>query len=183
MLDRFPPARRTFGVLVAASAAFTLAAGPARANPVPNHDYAYEIRPLHVSGKCLEIADWRTDNAAPARLWDCTGQPNQQWRMVVDWTFQTRYAIRNVHSGKCLQIGNLARINGAAVNQWDCNGSPNQRWSRTDRNPDLIVGERFNGGPALCLDVTDWQTHNGAGVQIWDCHPAANQTWVWNIKQ
>ncbi|RKT02333.1 hypothetical protein BX286_0227 [Streptomyces sp. 3211.6] len=94
MLDRFPPARRTLGVLVAACAAFTLAAGPARANPVPN-----------------------------------------------------------------------------------------QRWSRTDRNPDLIVGERFNGGPALCLDVTDWQTHNGAGVQIWDCHPAANQTWVWNIKQ
>ena len=31
------------------------------------------------SGKCLEVADWRTDNGAPVRQWDCTGQPNQQW--------------------------------------------------------------------------------------------------------
>ncbi|WP_353962706.1 RICIN domain-containing protein [Streptomyces sp. NBC_00572] len=31
------------------------------------------------SGKCLEVADWRTDNGDPVRQWDCTGQPNQQW--------------------------------------------------------------------------------------------------------
>ncbi|WP_128978614.1 RICIN domain-containing protein [Streptomyces roseicoloratus] len=31
------------------------------------------------SGMCLEIADWRTDNGAPARLWDCHYGANQQW--------------------------------------------------------------------------------------------------------
>ncbi|WP_267088247.1 RICIN domain-containing protein [Streptomyces sp. NBC_00249] len=29
------------------------------------------------SGKCLEIADWRTDNGAPARQWDCHYGGNQ----------------------------------------------------------------------------------------------------------
>ncbi|WP_431683667.1 RICIN domain-containing protein [Kitasatospora sp. KL5] len=29
---------------------------------------------------CLEIADWSMNWGAPARLWDCTNKPNQQWR-------------------------------------------------------------------------------------------------------
>ncbi|MFI6003674.1 RICIN domain-containing protein [Streptomyces sp. NPDC051366] len=138
--------------------------------------------PAPHSGKCLEVGDNRTDNGAPVRLWGCSGQPNQQWRMSLDHTFPGRYFIRNVHSGKCLQIGFLSRVNGSSVNQWDCNGNPNERWSRTDRNPDPIAAERLNQGPALCLDVADWRTDDGTPVQVWSCHGAANQQWVWNLK-
>ncbi|WP_406066194.1 RICIN domain-containing protein [Streptomyces sp. NBC_01077] len=31
------------------------------------------------SGKCLEMADWRLDNGAPARQWDCHYGDNQLW--------------------------------------------------------------------------------------------------------
>ncbi|MFF3648376.1 RICIN domain-containing protein [Streptomyces sp. NPDC002181] len=182
MQSRSLPSHRMPAVFAAAFAAVLIATAPARANPVPNHDYAFEIRPLHTSGKCLEVADDRTDNGAPVRLWDCSGRPNQQWRMSLDRTFPGRYFIRNVHSGKCLQIGFLSRVNGSSVNQWDCNGNPNERWSRTDRNPDPIAAERLNQGPALCLDVADRRTDDGAPLQVWSCHGAANQQWVWNLK-
>ena len=35
----------------------------------------------HAGGKCLEIADWRTDNGAPARQWIYGGsrQANMEW--------------------------------------------------------------------------------------------------------
>ncbi|MFG3350228.1 RICIN domain-containing protein [Streptomyces sp. NPDC048018] len=34
------------------------------------------------SGKCLEVAGWRTRNGAPARLWTCTDQPSQYFSIT-----------------------------------------------------------------------------------------------------
>ncbi|MFJ3841701.1 hypothetical protein ACIPY6_40195 [Streptomyces sp. NPDC090054] len=53
MQSRFLPSHRIAGVVVAAFAASLITTAPARANPVPDHDYAFEICPLHTSGKCL----------------------------------------------------------------------------------------------------------------------------------
>lgn len=40
----------------------------------------------HNSGKCLEIADWRTDNGAPARQWNSEGrQANMEWDYCYPW--------------------------------------------------------------------------------------------------
>ncbi|MFI6449354.1 RICIN domain-containing protein [Kitasatospora sp. NPDC050543] len=78
------------------------------------------------SPHCLEIADWRTDNGAPTRQWDCTGGSNQQW----SWTRipGTGYVLRNVHSGKCLEIDGRRYDSGAPGQQWDCWNGNNQIW-------------------------------------------------------
>ncbi|WP_328940406.1 RICIN domain-containing protein [Streptomyces sp. NBC_00250] len=77
------------------------------------------------SGKCLEVADWRTDNGAPVRQWDCTGQPNQRWMVRVS---THGVVVVNKHSGKCLEVADWRTDNGAPVRQWDCTGQPNQQW-------------------------------------------------------
>ncbi|MEU3505025.1 RICIN domain-containing protein [Streptomyces hundungensis] len=65
--------RRAVGVAVAgAGMALCLPSVPASAATAWTFHNAQ-------SGKCLEIADWRTDNGAPARQWDCTGGANQMW--------------------------------------------------------------------------------------------------------
>lgn len=74
---------RIFRVLGAAAIAAGLLVGagttPASAatpHPLRNHN----------SGKCLEIADWRTDNGAPARQWNSEGrQANMEWDYCYPW--------------------------------------------------------------------------------------------------
>ncbi|WP_169846809.1 ricin-type beta-trefoil lectin domain protein, partial [Rhodococcus marinonascens] len=34
------------------------------------------------SGKCLDVADSRSENGVPVQVWDCTGEFNQQWNFV-----------------------------------------------------------------------------------------------------
>ncbi|AJF63889.1 RICIN domain-containing protein [Streptomyces vietnamensis] len=78
-LSLFSHARR--GLLVLAATVgmlFGLTAAPAQAQDLVL-DGVFQLQPTHTSGKCLEVADWRVDNGAPARLWDCTYQPNQKF--------------------------------------------------------------------------------------------------------
>ncbi|MFH8221996.1 RICIN domain-containing protein [Streptomyces sp. NPDC018057] len=79
------------------------------------------------SGKCLEIADWRTDNGAPARQWDCTGGNNQLWYVTDSSGIGT--TLVNKNSGKCLEIADWRTDDGAPARQWDCTGNRNQEWN------------------------------------------------------
>ncbi|MCX4539124.1 RICIN domain-containing protein [Streptomyces sp. NBC_01565] len=80
------------------------------------------------SGKCLEIADWRTDNGAPARQWDCSGGANQTWQMSDSGITEPPKVIWNRHSGDCLEIADWRKDWGAPARQWDCSGGANQKW-------------------------------------------------------
>lgn len=71
---------------------------------------------------CLEVADWRTDDGAPVRIWTCTGGANQKWTRTADgWI--------NLNSGKCLEIPAFSTTPGTQADQWTCNGGGNQQWS------------------------------------------------------
>ncbi|MFD8480332.1 RICIN domain-containing protein [Kitasatospora sp. NPDC059673] len=78
------------------------------------------------SGRCLEIADWRTDNGAPARQWQCTGGENQRWRVRSNGWAGIEFI--NGHSGKCLVVRTLN--SGQQAAQYDCNNPPylDQLW-------------------------------------------------------
>ncbi|MET8506364.1 RICIN domain-containing protein [Streptomyces sp. NPDC004787] len=76
------------------------------------------------SGMCLEIADWRTDNGAPARQWDCHWGANQQWTGNYTISAPFDYA-----PGKCLEIADWRTDNGAPARLWDCHYGANQQWS------------------------------------------------------
>ena len=88
----------------------------------------------HNSGKCLEIADWRTDNGAPARQWDCTGGANQAWsyREVgpgIPPDANIAEYLLNLNSLRLLEIADWRTDNGAPARQWISGGrQANMEW-------------------------------------------------------
>lgn len=118
------------------------------------------------SGRCLD-ADLNTinGNGTIVQLWDCNGQPQQQWVLGDDGS------IRSVKNGRCLDADlNTINGNGTKVQLWDCNGQPQQRWYYDG----FYTHSGFN---ARCLDA-DLNTvgSNGTRVQLWDCNGQPQQT-------
>ncbi|WP_428993594.1 ricin-type beta-trefoil lectin domain protein [Microcystis aeruginosa] len=61
------------------------------------------------------------NNGSRVQVWDCNGQPQQQWSFSGN-------ALVNA-GGKCLDIhAPDMRNNGSRVQVWDCNGQPQQQW-------------------------------------------------------
>ncbi|MGW4895064.1 RICIN domain-containing protein [Kitasatospora sp. NPDC004240] len=132
------------------------------------------------SGKCLEVADWRTDNGAPVRQWDCTGGANQIWefRQV---NYYAGEMLVNKHSGKCLEIGGWSTADGTPASQWDCHGGLNQVWANGS-NWNVPKGPRelgfINAHSHGYLEVADYRTDNGAPVRQWRDGTGWNKYWT-----
>ncbi|MGW2543440.1 RICIN domain-containing protein [Kitasatospora sp. NPDC001574] len=128
----------------------------------------------HESGKCLEVADWRTDDGAPVRQWTCTGGDNQKWQV-------TDGLVVNIHSGKCLEIPGWSTGLATQAGQWDCHGGDNQRWIaylRSNSGSRIIVNKHSN----LVIGVADASHDDGAPIVQWPSlspqHlPSAHQAW------
>ncbi|WP_371493548.1 RICIN domain-containing protein [Kitasatospora sp. NBC_00374] len=135
------------------------------------------------SGKCLEIADWRTDNGAPARQWECTGGAHQLW------DFKQAHGITmlvNRNSKKCLEIADWRRDDGAPARQWECTEGWNQGWLYVGQiGPRKELG-LSNLNSASLLEIADWRTDNGAPARQWSGGTAgvvaANKAWITAIK-
>lgn len=80
------------------------------------------------SGKCLEIADSRKDDGAPAQQWDCRdGLKTQIWQLDGSPGY-----IVNKNSGKVLEIENSGLKAGARAQQWSkAKTAPGQVWRWT----------------------------------------------------
>ncbi|GAA2319432.1 lectin [Nonomuraea roseoviolacea subsp. roseoviolacea] len=116
------------------------------------------------SGRCLDVGGASPSNGAQARIWDCSGQPDQQWT-------STGAGELRASGGKCLDVSGGGTADGAAVIVWDCNGQSNQRWRLNADGTITAVGAN------KCLDVSGAGTANGTRVQIWACNGGANQKW------
>ncbi|MFI0722204.1 RICIN domain-containing protein [Streptomyces sp. NPDC021224] len=130
------------------------------------------------SGKCLEIADWRTDNGAPARQWDCTGGANQKWFETTD--YYGRHTYVNQNSGKCLEIADWRTDNGAPARQWDCTGGANQRWYfdtiGVGQDEPSYIGHLLNDNSGNgCVVVQG--TGNGSTAFQYTCMLYRDQNW------
>ncbi|MFI1195204.1 ricin-type beta-trefoil lectin domain protein [Micromonospora sp. NPDC020750] len=119
-----------------------------------------------LGGRCLDVVDKQSGDGTPVQIWDCHGEPNQQWSRPGDGTLRSL--------GKCLDVSGAATNNGARVQISTCNGTAAQRWTAT------TAGTLVNPQSDRCLDVVDVNNSNGARLQIWDCHAQPNQTWVLN---
>ncbi|MEO3805985.1 ThuA domain-containing protein [Nonomuraea sp. B1E8] len=115
------------------------------------------------SGRCLDVSGASQANGAPAQLWDCHGQANQQWT-------STGAGELRVYGGKCLDVNGAGTADGTAVIIWDCNGQNNQKWRLNDDGSITAVGAN------KCLDVNG--TANGTRARIWTCTGGANQRWT-----
>ncbi|MEU6789961.1 lectin [Nonomuraea angiospora] len=117
------------------------------------------------SGRCLDVSGASQANGAQAQIWDCNGQPNQQWAATSSGELR-------VYGGKCLDVNGAGTADGTAVIIWDCNGQNNQKWRLNADGTITAVGAN------KCLDVSGYGTANGTKVQIWTCTGATNQKWA-----
>ncbi|MFF9147189.1 RICIN domain-containing protein [Streptomyces sp. NPDC014861] len=152
-----------------------LPASSASANWTVHTLYTYE------AGKCLEIADWRTDDGAPARQWTCKDRhANQTWIFsYVGNAADGVVTLRNGHSGKCLEIADWSMNNGAPARQWQCTGGENQQFYMWP-NPNGYGYAFLPRHSDKCLEVADWSHADGAPVRQWTCGPGpqGNQHWL-----
>ncbi|MFF1907574.1 RICIN domain-containing protein [Kitasatospora sp. NPDC058218] len=129
-----------------------------------------EVR-VQSSDKCLEVADWSTDDGAAVRQWTCTGGDNQKWR------FTDGYAV-NVHSGKCLEIPGYSTAVGTRADQWTCNKGTNQRWGAVNVNQGTLAIVNFDSD--LVLDISGGGFNNGSPAIQWYPTGVYNQRWSFN---
>ncbi len=103
----------------------TFGAAPSDSVSLPNNYRIVNAK----SGKCLEIADSRKDDGAPAQQWDCRdGLKTQLWELDA----KNPGYIVNKNSGKVLEIENSGLKAGAHAQQWSkAKTAPGQVWGWT----------------------------------------------------
>ncbi|MFI6989544.1 carbohydrate-binding protein [Nonomuraea wenchangensis] len=115
------------------------------------------------SGRCLDVNGASQANGAQAQIWDCNGQPNQQWT-------STAATELRVYGNKCLDVNGAGTADGTSVLIWDCNGQNNQKWRLNADGTITAVGAN------KCLDVNG--TANGTKMRIWTCTGGTSQRWT-----
>jgi endo-1,4-beta-xylanase len=116
------------------------------------------------SGRCLDVTGGSPANGAQAQIWDCNGQPGQQW--------SSGAGELRVYGAKCLDVSNRGTADGTSVIIWDCNGQSNQQWRFNADGTITAVGAN------KCLDVPNNATANGTKLNIWSCNGGGNQQWT-----
>jgi len=100
---------------------------------------------LQFNQKCLDIANWATENGAVVHLWTChpNDKPeNQQWNLDSNGHIVSKL------NGKCLEVkGNIQE--GSTTQMWDCADQANQKWFYNNSDGTF----RSSQAPNLCLDV------------------------------
>lgn len=117
------------------------------------------------SNRCVDVAGGQTGDGTTVQLWDCLGNPAQQWR-------RSGNTFVNPNSGKCLDVRGQGTANGTQVWLWTCLSNPAQQW---EVRPN---GTIVNPNSGKCLDAVERGTGNGTRLQIWECgSPQPNQLW------
>jgi type 1 glutamine amidotransferase len=73
--------------------------------------------------KCLDASGRGTSNGTAVIIWDCNGQPNQQWNV------NANKSITGVQSNLCVDASGQGTANGTKIILWSCGGQVNQQWS------------------------------------------------------
>ncbi len=129
----------------------------------------YTISPK-VSGKCLDVYNFSTEDGGDVVQWSCTGAENQQW--IVSQS-NGLYTFTNVHSDKCLDVTGASFDDGANIQQWTCHGGSAQQFCLTDRGDGYYSIINYNSGKGL--DVESSSTDDGANIQQYSYWAAEGQ--------
>jgi coenzyme F420-reducing hydrogenase delta subunit len=126
------------------------------------------------SGKCVDVLQGSTGNAAEIIQYTCTGAVNQQWQLRDLGNGYHNLVAQ--HSGKCLDVNNASTANNAAVIQYTCGSGTNQQWQlRAVSGTSYVeIVARHSG---KCLDVSGQSTADSARLQQYTCWGGANQRW------
>ncbi|MBO1413252.1 RICIN domain-containing protein [Streptomyces sp. FH025] len=168
--------RTAAGALAAASALTFTAQAPAQAAPVQGSSPRTAVVEIMngVDHQCLEVADARTDDGAPVRVWTCTGGDEQRW-------IWNGHQLINVHSGKCLDMPAFSTTPGTQADQWTCDGGTNQDWNlRYFMEMDDFT--MINVSSGLMLWTAECTTENGAPVLQSEPESSPCSQYIWYSK-
>ncbi|MFI9638658.1 RICIN domain-containing protein [Micromonospora sp. NPDC051925] len=136
--------------------------------------YAYEsLRPRH-SGKCLDVLDRSTADAAGVAQYGCNNGSNQQWQLRDLGSGYHQIVAR--HSDRCLTVPGGSTADSVQVQQFACqSGRTDQQWQLVDVGSGTVrIVARHSG---RCLDVAGYSTADGARVIQYACGTGTNQQW------
>lgn len=135
---------------------------------------------VNSSGKCLDVANALTTDAAFVQQWQCYDAPNNQ-----TWNFHAvgdsdaaggffadgYYTIRAEHSSKCLEVASASQVSGATVTQMSCdptNKKTSQQWRLVQRpNGFFSLVARHSG---KCLTALDGNLADGTAIVQQTCN-------------
>jgi hypothetical protein len=117
------------------------------------------------SGRCIDAPNSSQTGGTQVQLYDCNGQPNQQW------SYTSAGELR-VYGTDCLDANAKGTSPGTKAIIWPCNGQTNQQWTLNSNG--TITGNQSG----LCLDATGAGTANGTLLELWTCNGGNNQQWT-----
>ncbi|MFD4370682.1 ricin-type beta-trefoil lectin domain protein [Streptomyces sp. NPDC058486] len=163
MQRRITPVARTG---LAACTALALAAGVTAAL-TPAAAAAAGPGAITIGGKCLDDADFDTNNGAVVQLYSCNGSAAQSWT----WQDDGRVTITVNAQTKCLDVTGGSNATGALVQLYDCSSSDRQRFRY------LPDGTIYSAKSGKCLAVQGGVVNN-ARVGLASCDPVQTaQKW------
>ncbi|KAJ3285327.1 hypothetical protein HDU76_008160, partial [Blyttiomyces sp. JEL0837] len=152
-----------------------------------------------LTGWCLDLSGFHTENKSPVGLWPCTGASNQAFTLPA---VQGGNWIRGVASNRCLAVSTLGMNDGDKIFIWDCENNPNPQtivWGINGNAPGNVGGGGGNGGgggggsggsfnsilikggqKAIVFRQPDFPTPNGPSpqgtqLQVWSSTGAGQQ--------
>ncbi|MEM9598835.1 MAG: ricin-type beta-trefoil lectin domain protein [Acidobacteriota bacterium] len=126
-------------------------------------------RLLSIGDKCLDVLNSGTEDGTPVVYFQCTGNPNQEWRFDGD-SFQG-YLLRG--QGKCLVPGEVGPSGFTEAVLGTCTNDT--RWRRFGSFPG---GFRLQYDDSdQCLDVLGSSTDDLTPIILFECTGNQNQTW------
>jgi glucosylceramidase len=136
-----------------------------------------EIRNDHAN-KCVGISGGSTAFGALTLEWDCSGNADQQWRLVDVGNLYWQVIDRN--SGLCLDVRGGQAVEGSRVDQELCDQSkPTQRWTQSVANSDTLQFW-LQDGQGMCLALSPNTSANGTAIIIGYCSDTTAKFWHFN---
>jgi hypothetical protein len=170
----------TLVALSIAAAAVLSLISPGGANAAPG-DSSPLLIVSDFNGKCLDAEAFAGWNGTKVQLWDCNGQPQQQWILrPFDGYYQI---VNNKWPSKCLNADNSAGQYpaGARVQLWDCDWTANMAWRTafTDfAHIHFLLFTFARDDMVLDSDVSQGDVNGMKAQMWWEFNPIhANQVW------
>lgn len=124
--------------------------------------------------KCVDVFRSGLDFGTPVVLWDCTGNPNQQWffRELRNFPIEqfTLYEIVGI-GGQCLRLGPVGNSGFSEIEMGPC-GTTEAEWGASTLDGQFRL---THDSTQLCLDVFDSSTANGTPLIAFECRDQSNQ--------
>lgn len=125
----------------------------------------FELRPMHVQGKCMEARGAGAGNGTRIVLADCAGRDHQRFVYTAEGQLRPRHV-----NPACVDIDGGDAEADAAVHLWNCDGGRSEKWSVDPAGTFRSVDDR-----QYCLDVSGSGSANGTPFITSRCHGGNNQ--------